>query len=249
MFIDPLIWYNIFDEINNQGIHKYIDKQEGNKRIQVNFDFDGTLCDPIKAYEKAMEDVLNIKVDLSNVTSSGEIKREILKIGAKEITKGNLNLMKKIVFESKKIKSEINEKILFKYKDDIIFDKKIENVFCELKEENYDINIVSNNDTSIIYTVDWPGNEFVNKILTPPSIKEKPSGSCIKYVKNSDPNQNFIIGDSWKDMKAGLNAGLPSENLIGFNKYNKNGKLEKYTKNIFEDLEKVKEYIFENSKI
>ena len=44
-------------------------------------------------------------------------------------------------------------------------------------------------------------------------------------VKNSDPNQNFIIGDSWKDMKAGLNAGLPKENLIGFNKYNKKHKI------------------------
>jgi len=249
MFIDPLIWYNIFDEINNQGIHKYIDKQEENKRIQVNFDFDGTLCDLIKVYERAMEDVLNIKVDLSNVASSGEIKREILKISAKELIKGNFDPIKKIIFEKGKTKSEIINKILFEYKDDIKFDKKIENVFRELKEENYDINIVSNNDTSIIYTVDWPGKEFVDKILTPPLIKEKPSGSWIKYVKNSDPNQNFIIGDSWKDMKAGLNAGLPKENLIGFNKYNKNGKLEKYTKNIFDDLEKVKEYIFENSKI
>ncbi len=233
----------------NQKITEKYENLFIDKQIQVNFDFDGTLCDPIKAYEKAIEEVLNIKADLSGVASSGEIKKEILKMSARELINGNFDIIKKIIFEKEKIRSKINEKILVEYNMDIKFDKKIEKVFCELKEENYGINIISNNNTSLIYTMNWPGKEFVDKILTPPLIKEKPSGNWIKYVKNNDPNQNFIIGDSWKDMKAGLNAKLPKENLIGFNKYNKNGKLEKYTKNIFDDLENVKEYIFENSKI
>ncbi len=233
--------------LNKKYNYEYIYLED---KIQVNFDFDLTLCDPSKAYKNAIEDILNIKVDLNNISSACDIKREVLKSSAKEIIyKLNFEPLKKIIFEKEIIKTKIDEKIALEYYDKIKFDKKIEKVFSELKEKEYNINIISNNNTKILYEKNWPGKEYVDKILTPPLIKEKPSGDWIKCLKNKDPKQNFMIGDSWRDMKSGLNAKLPKENLIGFNKYNKNGGLEKYTKNIFDDLDKVKEYIFEKTKI